>query len=513
MLNRRDFLIGTGAAGLVTALGGRRAARAAAPTKLVIGTRQIEVNGRAARAFALTGPDGKEGLQFRLGDDFDVTLENRAGVPSLIHWHGLTPPWQQDGVPDISQPALAAGSSYSYRFPLTSPGTYWMHSHQGLQEQQLAAAPLIIHDPAEASLDRQEVVVLLHDFSFRSPEEILAGLTKNAGGMGDMAMGGGGGMAGMNMAGMNMSGMNMGGSNRNGSGMGGMDMSGTNMPGMTMDVRGMSAMKPDLNDVDYDAFLANGRTLGDPEVVPVDKGGRVRLRLINGAASTNFTIDTGDLDASLIAVDGKGVTPVAGRRFPIAVAQRLDLLVALPPEGGAFPILALQEGTPARTGIILASPGAAVARLASTGETGPVLDLRLESSLRPTRGLAERKADRRFVLKLQGDMSRYAWNFDGLPYPQHPPLPLKQGERVEFSYVNTTMMSHPIHLHGHSFEVVGIGGRRFQGAVRDTVLVPPMETVDVAFDADNPGKWIMHCHQLYHMTVGMMLELHYEGFS
>jgi len=169
---------------------------------------------------------------------------------------------------------------------------------------------------------------------------------------------------------------------------------------MTMEGGGMSAMKPDLNDVDYDAFLANGRTLGDPEVVPVDKGGRVRLRLINGAASTNFTIDTGDLDASLIAVDGKGVTPVAGRRFPIAVAQRLDLLVALPPEGGAFPILALQEGTPARTGIVLASPGAAVARLASTGETGPVLDLRLESRLRPTQGLVERKADRRFVLKL-----------------------------------------------------------------------------------------------------------------
>ena len=209
-----------------------------------------------------------------------------------------------------------------------------------------------------------------------------------------------------------------------------------------------------------------------------------------------------------------GVKPVGGRRFPISVAQRLDLLVELPSEGGAFPILALQEGTTARTGIILASPGAAVARLASAGAAaGPVLDLQLEASLIPTQGLAERKADRRFVVKLEGDMSRYAWNFDGIPYPQHPPLPLKQGERVELSYQNTTMMSHPIHLHGHSYQVVGIGGRRFQGAVRDTVLVPPKETVDVIFDADNPGKWIMHCHQLYHMTMGMMLELHYEGFS
>jgi FtsP/CotA-like multicopper oxidase with cupredoxin domain len=511
MLNRRDFLIGAGATGLTTALAGRGGATAAAPAKLVIGTRQIEVKGRAAKVFGLTGPGGKEGLQFRLGDEFDVTLENRAGVASLIHWHGLTPPWQQDGVPDVSQPALAAGSSYSYRFPLTTPGTYWMHSHQGLQEQQLAAAPLIIHDPAEATLDRQEVVVLLHDFSFRSPEEILADLTKSSGasaGMGGMAMGG------SSMAGMNTAGMNMSGSNRNGSGMGGMNMSGMDMSGGGMSGMGQGGMKPDLNDVDYDAFLANGRTLEDPEVFAVDKGGRVRLRLINGAASSNFTIDTGALGATLIAVDGKGVKPVEGRRFPIAVAQRLDLLVELPAEGGAFPILALQEGTTGRTGIILASAGAAIARLASAGAAaGPVLDLQLESRLSPLQGLAERKADRRFVVKLEGDMSRYAWNFDGTPYPQHPPLPLKQGERVELSYLNTTMMSHPIHLHGHSYQVVGIGGRRFQGAVRDTVLVPPRETVDVIFDADNPGKWIMHCHQLYHMTVGMMLELHYEGFS
>ena len=290
-------------------------------------------------------------------------------------------------------------------------------------------------------------------------------------------------MGGTGMAGTGMAGMNMGGSNRNGSGMGGMDMSGMNMSGMNrsgmnmgggnMSGMGQGGMKPDLNDVDYDAFLANGRTLEDPEVFPVDKGGRVRLRLINGAASTNFTIDTGALGATLIAVDGQGVKPVEGRRFPISVAQRLDLLVELPAEGGAFPILALQEGTTARTGIILASPGAAVARLASAGgAAGPVLDLQLEGKLSPVRGLAERKADRRFVVKLQGDMSRYAWNFDGIPYPQHPPLPLKQGERVELSYQNTTMMAHPIHLHGHSYQVVGIGGRRFQGAVRDTVLVP-----------------------------------------
>jgi FtsP/CotA-like multicopper oxidase with cupredoxin domain len=307
-----------------------------------------------------------------------------------------------------------------------------------------------------------------------------------------------------------MNGSTMAGSNMGGSDMSGMDTSG-NMASSGMAAGGM---KMDLNDVTYDAFLANGRTLTDPDIRAVDKGGRVRLRIINGAASTNFTIDTGELDASLIAVDGQGVEPVAGRRFPIAVAQRLDLLVEIPGAGGAFPVLALQEGTTARTGVVLSTARSTVVRLAASGDAaGPVLDLQLEAGLKSLRPLPQRAVDRRFALKLEGDMRRYAWTFDGVPHMRHPPLMLKQGERVQLTYQNTTMMSHPIHLHGHSFQVTGIAGRSLEGAVRDTVLVPPMQTVDVVFDAENPGKWVMHCHQLYHMASGMMVELHYEGFA
>jgi FtsP/CotA-like multicopper oxidase with cupredoxin domain len=301
---------------------------------------------------------------------------------------------------------------------------------------------------------------MLHDFTFRNPEDILADLIKYA------------------------------------------------------PKSAAAAGKPDLNDVNYDAFLANDRTLQDPEVVAVDKGGRVRLRIINGAASTNFTLDTGALQATLIAVDGHGARELHGNRFPIAIAQRIDLVVELPAEGGAFPILALQEGTTNRTGIILATAGATVPRLAPVGtETGPVVGLSLEPHLSATHGLAERPADQRISLKLEGDMSRYLWTFDGIPYPRHPLINIKRGERVEFSYQNTTMMSHPIHLHGHTFQVVGIGSKRLRGAMRDTILVPPRETVDIAFDADNPGRWAMHCHQLYHLAVGMFVEVLYDGFT
>ena len=124
----------------------------------------------------------------------------------------------------------------------------------------------------------------------------------------------------------------------------------------------------DLNDIAYDAFLANDRTLDDPEVVAVEKGGRVRLRIINGATSTGFTIDLGNLPGDLVAVDGQPIVPVPGRRFPLSMGQRADIRVSVPKEGGAFPVLALREGAPERTGIILATPGAAVSKLATAGE-------------------------------------------------------------------------------------------------------------------------------------------------
>ncbi|HEY2891293.1 MAG TPA: multicopper oxidase domain-containing protein [Dongiaceae bacterium] len=173
-------------------------------------TRQIEVEGKAATVFGLTGPDGRPGLTFAPGEAFDVTLDNRLAEPTLIHWHGMTEPWRQDGVPDLSQPALAPGKSYTYGFPLNRSGTLWMHSHYGLQEQQLLAAPLILHDRASAAAEEQEVVLLLHDFSFRAPEEILASLQGSS--MNTPGMNGMSGMSGMSgMNGMASGGLSAGG--------------------------------------------------------------------------------------------------------------------------------------------------------------------------------------------------------------------------------------------------------------------------------------------------------------
>ena len=474
---RRQFMqrLALGAAALGSGLPITWASPAQAqqtPINLQITNRNIEVNGRSASVFGLVGPDGRPGLTLDAESPFDVSLANNSGEATLVHWHGLTPPWEMDGVPDNPAPMIEPGQERRYTFPLAAGGTHWMHAHT-LQEQNLLAAPLIVLSEEDRKADVQDVVVLLHDFSFRSPEELLAGL-KAGGGHGGMM----GGHA-MMMQGQNMSGM----------------------PGMAM-----SGMQMDLNDIDYDAYLANDRTLDDPEVFAVDKGGRVRLRIINGATATNFTIDTGILPGRLAAVDGQPVESVSGTRFGISMGQRLDIMLDVPAEGGAFPVLALREGARERTGIILATRGAAVTRIPGLGtEDGPVLDLSLESRLRSPSPVATGPDTRAYDLVLSGSMTGYDWRIGGADR-----MRARRGDSIRLSMTNMSMMGHPMHLHGHHFWVVGINGRAVDGAVRDTVYVPPMARVDIAFTADNPGRWPFHCHHLYHMASGMMAYLDYE---
>ena len=272
-----------------------------------------------------------------------------------------------------------------------------------------------------------------------------------------------------------------------------------------------AAAKPDLNDVKYDAFLANDRTLADPEVIKVEPGGRVLLRIIYSSAMSAYHIDLGTLDGELTAVDGFAVTPVRGRNFPIAVAQRLDIRLAIPRTPAAYPVLAVLEGDSKHTGVILAAGNALVARIPELAKMpSSSLTLDLEGRLRSVRSLTPRRADRVHTINLTGDMAKYIWSLNNVAWtPNALPLPIANGERVELIMVNQTGMPHPMHLHGHEFQVVEIDGKRFPGAVRDTVLVPPGRRVVIAFDANNPGLWAFHCHLLYHLDAGMFTTLKY----
>ena len=447
-------------------------AEEAPPTILKLQRRQIEVNGKTASLLGIERDGGVSGLTTQVGDRFRVRVENELNEPSLIHWHGMTPPWRQDGVPFVSAPPVPPGGKADYDFLLTFGGTYWMHSHYGLQEQALMDAPLIILPPGRGA-DRQDVVVTLTDFSFTPAKEIFASL-KGRGKVRPAAQ----------------------------------TVHAKPMKAMPMP----AAAAPDLNDVKYDAYLANERTLGDPEVVKVDNGGRLRLRIINGSAMTNFHVDLGALEGTLAAVDGHDVLPMQGRRFPIADAQRLDILLDLPKGAAeAFPVFFVVEGEKRRTGVVLAPPGASVGRVEAVAlEASAPLDLSFESQLRAAQPLTERKADRIIPIDLTGDMAAYVWSINNAAWNgKTPSFPVKAGERVELVITNRTMMSHPMHLHGHVFQVVEIDGQRLSGALRDTMLVPPKTRVTIAFDANNPGLWAFHCHLLYHAQAGMFSTIRY----
>ena len=468
-------------------------AQSAPQHTLTVGTRTLDVRGRAATVYGITNQTGGSGLVLPVGAPFDVRVRNTIADPTVVHWHGLTPPFAYDGS-SVSQPPIPAGGTHDYLFDLERPGTNWMHSYFGLQEAQLLAAPLIVESAEDASADRQSVTILLHDFSFTPPEEIFARLQSEA-----MTMVGSG-MAAMKMGLVRSGDGSMGGT----AGMGDEGKRSMSMGGMDMDT------EMDMNDVGFDAFLANDRDLSDPEIVQVGKSGKVRLRIINAGSSSNFWIDIGRLQGRLVAVDGVDVSPISGSRFEITMAQRLDIDVSIPSDGGAYPILAQLEGGKERTGIILATTGAQIDRVPDMAElTAPPVLLDLERQLLAAKGLDARPADADLIIDLTGDMSDYVWGISGRSFEDRDPIRVSSGQRVEITMRNQTMMSHPMHLHGHHFQLVGLGRTRLSGAMRDTVLVPAMESVTIAFDADNPGEWPLHCHNMYHMAAGMMTTVKY----
>ena len=479
-MNRRDLLL-AGLAGSSLMGLPRFALAEPDPQLLTVAKRVLEVKGKAATVYGLTGPGGKPGLSMMLGEHFRVRVKNDTDSDTIIHWHGLTPPFGQDGVAMYGQPAIPPGGTLDYDFANTRAGTHWMHSHMGLQEQQLLAAPLIVQEVKEPLFDDQEHVVMLHDFTFRNPLDILAELT-----------GGGGAHAGHAMQGMDHSQMNHSAS------------------GQTM-MTGMAGGMGMLNDIVFDAYLANDRTLDDPEVVSVEKGGTIRLRIINGAAASNMWIDLGALEGELIAVDGNAIYPMKGTLFPIAMAQRADVRLKIPPEGGAFPVLFRPEGLKDRTGIILSTKGATVPKLASEGDATPSLDLAQERLYRAVAKLPQEPVNRTEMLMLTGGEKNYLWGLNGEANPSQPLFTMRQGERIAVMMHNMTGMAHPMHLHGHYFKVMALGNTVIDGALRDVVLVPPMETVTIVFDADNPGSWPFHCHHAYHMHSGMMGSVGYTS--
>jgi FtsP/CotA-like multicopper oxidase with cupredoxin domain len=466
--------------------------------KLFARESQITVGGKTVKVTAVTQSDGEHGYSPEKANGFHVEVVNQLPVPTSIHWHGLVLPNLMDGVPFVTQDPIPPGASRRYDFPLKQSGSYWMHSHYGLQEQQLLSAPMVIRSAAQSRVADAEFTVMLSDFSFTSPQDILKGLVGKAQGMKTKQLD-----KGM----PDSKPMSMSEPKES------LVVQQWDAASKRLIAQKVQAPTPDV-DVKYDALLANRRTIDNPQVLATKPGQRVLLRLMGAASATNFFIDTGKLDATIVATDGEDVQPLKGNFFQLSTAQRLDLLVTIPQTGGVFPVLALAEGSTLQAGVLLATPGAKIPKgtfaIRAQQKMGG-LDNTQEIRLVAKNPLPQRPLQRSLASVLGGNMISYTWTINGASYPNRNSLNVKQGERVELVISNTTGMSHPMHLHGHIFEVTEIDGQKIAGAKRDTILVPPKSTIKVVFDADNPGVWAYHCHILYHLATGMFTVLKYEN--
>jgi CopA family copper-resistance protein len=564
-LDRRTLLRGAGVAGAAAALNGLLPAWAqsaamggmmspmagsgavppAGPTlvgpdiALSVGEIHFRIDGKPVHAVGMNGTVPAPLIRLREGQTARIKVTNGLSEDTSIHWHGLLLPFQMDGVPGLTFPGIRPGETFTYEFPIIQSGTYWYHSHSGLQEPMGHYGPIII-DPAgpdPIAYDREHVV-MLSDFSPIHPHALMQKLKQQPGVF--------------NFQRQTVAGL----------------LAGRDQPlkdrmewaKMLMDPADIS----DLTGATF-AFLINGHGPGDNWTGLFSPGERVRLRFINAAAQTIFNIRIPGLKLTVVAADGQPVRPVEIDEFQIGNAETFDVIVqsfedkaftlvaeAVDRSGMARGTLAPRAGMTAEVPPLRARPLATMRDMGMdmgsmggmAGMSGGGMDMSMLNPKNapqvkmgpgvqsiapmpkyrtdePGQGLEGldhkvlvytdlaaltpnpdvRAPSRALEIHLTGNMERFMWGFDGVSYAEGPPpYPFRKGERVRVTLVNDTMMAHPIHLHGHFFELVqGTAGRMPR---KHTVVVAPGGKVDFDFTAE-PGDWAFHCHMLYHMHAGM----------
>ncbi|MGJ7550567.1 copper resistance system multicopper oxidase [Pseudomonas alloputida] len=553
---RRTFVKGLGAATTLAGLGLWRPLAQASDGRelagqhfeLFIGQTPVNITGRPRTALTINGSLPGPLLRWREGDTVTLRVRNRLDQGTSIHWHGILLPANMDGVPGLSFAGIAPGGDYLYRFTLRQSGTYWYHSHSGLQEQAGVYGAIVIEprEPEPHTYQRDHVL-LFSDWSDQAPEALLATLKKQSDAfnyhkrtvgdfVSDVADKGWGNTVDERLAWARMR------------------MSPTDLA--------------DISAASY-TYLLNGQPPDGNFTCLFQPGETVRLRLINASAMTYFDFRIPGLTLTVIAADGLPVTPVTVDELRIAVAETYDVLVTvgdLPAytlfaqsmdrsgyaRGTLARAMGLQAVVPApdpRPVLSMADMGhgnmAAMDHSAMAGmdhgsmgsmqdhpdsETGnPLVDMQtmapranlddpgigLRGNGRRVLTYADlrspypdpdgREPSRDIELHLTGHMERFAWSFDGVKFSDAAPLRLSYGERVRITLVNDTMMTHPIHLHGMWSDLEDEHGR-FR-VRKHTVDMPPGSRRSYRVTADALGRWAYHCHLLYHMETGMFREV------
>lgn len=498
--------------------------------RLSIGHVGFTVDGKAGHAIAVNGTVPAPLIRLKEGQNVRLHVTNHLEEDTSIHWHGLLVPFQMDGVPGISFPGIKPGQTFTYEFPILHSGTYWYHSHSGLQEQLGHYGPIVI-DPVggESEPSDREHVIVLSDYSFMHPHRIFARLKQDGGYF-----------------------------NRQKSSLA------TPAPMSAEDKKMFAAMRMDPTDISdvtgaVLTYLINGHGPRDNWTGIVTPGERTRLRLINAAAQTIFNFRIPGLKLLVVATDGMPVKPVEVDELQIGNAETYDLIVV--PEDRAYTIVAesidrsgmgvatlapragMRSDVPAlreRPTLTMADMG--MAHMNHGGSTmkhdmrdekavnfpvGPGVDMiapmpavrldhpgigldKVEHKVLNYTDLVARTPDkdqraptRRIDVHLTGNMERFMWSMDGEKLSENPePYRFARNERVRMRMINDSMMTHPMHLHGHFFSIVN--GHGSHQPMKHTVRVLPGSIVEIDFTADAPGDWAFHCHMLYHMHAGMM---------
>jgi FtsP/CotA-like multicopper oxidase with cupredoxin domain len=431
---------------------------------LVARPTEIDLGGRVVKTLAYGDSVHGPLIRANTGDTLEVRLRNDLPIDTTVHWHGLALRNDMDGVPGLTMPPVKPGAEFVYSFKVPDPGTYWYHPHVGAQLDTGLYGPLIVDDPNERGDYDVEAVLVLDDWTDgwgKSPSAILADFRRN--GMGSMgSMGSMGGMGGM---------------------------------GTTPD----EPLGADTGDVAYPGHLINGRLPADPDTVRARPGQRVRLRLINAGGDTAYRFAVAGHALTVTHADGFATKPVTVDALVIGMGERYDVEVTA--NDGVFAIAAVPEGKkndPGALAVLRTSSGAVSTDPKTVPQLGGRLLTYADLSPRDEVRLPSRSVDRSMDLTLQSGKGGRRWLLNGRTFAEHEPLEVRQGERVRISMTNRSMMFHPMHLHGHTFALKGSGLRK------DTVNVLPMGRQSIEFQADNPGQWMIHCHNIYHAELGMM---------
>lgn len=506
---------------------------------LTIGHASVTIDGKPGHAVAVNGTVPGPLIRLKEGQHVQLSVTNALNEDSSIHWHGLLVPFQFDGVPGVSFPGIKPGETFVYDFKVRQSGTYWYHSHSGMQEQEGVYGPIVIEPatPDPVTYDREHVVVL-SDYSFMHPHVMMRKLKAQAGYFNDQKQ---------TVAGL----------------LAGKDQS-------LKDRLEWSKMRMDPTDIldvtgSAYTFLINGHGPGDNWTGLFKPGERVRLRFVNAGGMTIFNVRIPGLAMSVVSADGQNVQPVTVEEFQIAPAETYDVIVQ-PTEDKAFtlvaeaadrsglaratlaprlgmsaPVLALRArplGAMKDMGMDMGSMGGGhdmsgmsmdmrdPVNAPPTVKLGPgvqtIAPMPKDRLGEPPQGLGDvghkvlvytdlmsldanpdtRPPGRTVEIHLTGNMERFMWAFDGEAFgPLKKPIAFQRDERVRVVLVNDSMMAHPIHLHGHFFEVVN--GHDGRNPRKHTVNVAPGGRVAFDLTADEPGDWAFHCHLLMHMHAGM----------